>query len=154
MVAVLHSHPIESPQLQLVLLPDLCLLDDHAMPDDGNLPDRDDLLYDQASTALGNDSDVGSYAARRCVGVALVAVMIWLAFTTATTLASWATGAGEPTFPGNGGPVSYTIQPGDTVWSVARQYQPGGDVRPFVDEIVELNGGPNIVVGQELVLVP
>jgi Tfp pilus assembly protein FimV len=47
--------------------------------------------------------------------------------------------------------VHYVVQPGDTLWSIARQVAPGRDPRPVVDALVEANdlhGG--LQVGQEL----
>jgi len=134
MVAVVQSHPIESPQLQLVPPPE------HSVDND------------VATIAPQAGNHVASYPARRWLAAVLVAAMIWLVVTTVTTLVAWTVGVGEPTLPGNGALVTHTIEPGDSVWSVARQYQPSGDVRPFVDEIVGLNGGTKIFVGQELIL--
>ena len=34
------------------------------------------------------------------------------------------------------------VQPGDTVWTIARAVEPDGDVRPLVDAIVESPPGP------------
>jgi LysM repeat protein len=53
-------------------------------------------------------------------------------------------------------PVSYatvTVQPGDTVWSLAERGTPtGGDVQATVDEILTANhlGSANLAVGQHL----
>lgn len=44
------------------------------------------------------------------------------------------------------------VEPGDTVWSIARRIQPSGDVRPLVDRIVALNDGPDLVAGDHLPL--
>jgi len=44
----------------------------------------------------------------------------------------------------------YVVQPGDTLWSIARRLQPEGDVRPLVDRLVDLNGGTDLAVGQRL----
>lgn len=44
----------------------------------------------------------------------------------------------------------YVVQPGDTLWSIARRLQPEGDVRPLVDQLVDLNGGTDLAVGQRL----
>ena len=74
------------------------------------------------------------------------------------------TGAGAPATPvtvhaplaygSSGTPVPdaavYVVQPGDTVWSIARELAPGGDVRGMVDRIVGLNGGAALQVGQHL----
>lgn len=41
------------------------------------------------------------------------------------------------------------VQPGDTVWSVAREYGPQGwDVRRTVDVILELNGLSSVDLGR------
>ncbi|OUZ09999.1 hypothetical protein BHE97_09065 [Aeromicrobium sp. PE09-221] len=43
-------------------------------------------------------------------------------------------------------PVATTtvqVQPGQTLWSIAAEANPGGDVRATVDEIVRLNALPN-----------
>ena len=44
----------------------------------------------------------------------------------------------------------YVVQPGDTLWSIARRLQPEGDLRPLVDQLVDLNGGTDLAVGQRL----
>ena len=41
-------------------------------------------------------------------------------------------GFGDPT-------VVYVVQPGDTLWSIARRADPGADPRPLVDRLVEVN---------------
>jgi len=47
--------------------------------------------------------------------------------------------------------VAYVVEPGDTLWSIARRVAPGRDPRPVVDALVEANdlhGG--LQAGQEL----
>ncbi len=46
----------------------------------------------------------------------------------------------------------YVVQPGDTLWSIARRLQPEGDVRALVHQLVAVNGGAALGVGQRLVL--
>ena len=48
----------------------------------------------------------------------------------------------------------YVVQPGDTVWTIARKLDPNGDPRAVVDRIVELNGGAALQPGQRLRLTP
>jgi nucleoid-associated protein YgaU len=45
------------------------------------------------------------------------------------------------------------VEPGDSVWSIARSLQPEGDVRPLVHTIVQANGAEPLQPGQEI-LVP
>jgi LysM repeat protein len=49
-------------------------------------------------------------------------------------------------------PAAYVVQPGDTVWSVARGLQPAGDLRPLVAHITSSNGGASLDVGQVLII--
>jgi LysM domain len=47
--------------------------------------------------------------------------------------------------------VTYVVEPGDTLWSIARRVAPGRDPRPVVDGLIEANdvrGG--LRAGQEL----
>jgi hypothetical protein len=50
------------------------------------------------------------------------------------------------------GTETLLVPPGATLWSIARELQPTGDVRPVVDELVALNGGATLETGQRLVL--
>jgi hypothetical protein len=49
-------------------------------------------------------------------------------------------------------PVAYVVQPGDTVWAIARRLQPEGDVRPLVDRIADRTGGGALLAGQRIAL--
>ena len=42
------------------------------------------------------------------------------------------------------------VQPGDTIWTIARRLQPTGDVRPLVDALIGLNGSGPLQPGQQL----
>lgn len=44
------------------------------------------------------------------------------------------------------------VEPGDSVWSIARSLQPEGDVRPLVHRIVQVNGSRLLQPGQEIVV--
>jgi hypothetical protein len=47
--------------------------------------------------------------------------------------------------------VTYVVQPGDTLWSIARRVAPGQDPRPVVDGLIEANGvRGGLQTGQEL----
>jgi LysM repeat protein len=42
------------------------------------------------------------------------------------------------------------VQPGDTLWSIARSLQPAGDVRQLVDELAQRAGGSGVQAGQRI----
>lgn len=42
------------------------------------------------------------------------------------------------------------VQPGDTLWSIARRVQPRGDVRPLVSALIDAYGGTPLHVGQTI----
>jgi len=51
------------------------------------------------------------------------------------------------------GPTSaraYVVQPGDTLWSIARTLHPHGDLRPVVDRLEARAGGADLVPGQRI----
>lgn len=87
------------------------------------------------------------------VGAVLVAAIFVLGRFGAAS-ASDIVGAGVPaTAVGDGhAGTTHVVEPGDTVWSVARRLQPDGDVRGLVDRIVARNGGATVTVGQRLML--
>jgi LysM repeat protein len=44
------------------------------------------------------------------------------------------------------------VQPGDTLWSIARRVQPAGDLRPLVDKLDAQRHGRALQVGETIVL--
>ncbi len=46
----------------------------------------------------------------------------------------------------------YVVQPGDTLWSIATEIAPERDPRAVVDALREANGGPELEVGDRLIL--
>ena len=47
---------------------------------------------------------------------------------------------------------TYVVQPGDTLWSIARRLQPHGDVRPLVHRLISVNGDAALEIGQRLTI--
>ena len=47
---------------------------------------------------------------------------------------------------------SVVVEPGDTLWSIARRLQPNGDVRPLVDRLVAAQGSTVIEPGDRIAL--
>lgn len=46
----------------------------------------------------------------------------------------------------------YVVRPGDTLWGIAAEIAPDRDPREVVEALREVNGGPELQVGAELVL--
>jgi len=96
------------------------------------------------------------YRRRRLGAVLAVATFVvvgYLAFTGARVLtadagAAPAVATATPTV-AVPGPV-YVVQPGDTLWSIARSLQPSGDVRQLVDQLSDQVGHGPLVAGQTL----
>jgi hypothetical protein len=86
---------------------------------------------------------------RALLAVLLLAIALaWGAVRTAAAL------GGEPASvpERRPGPITYVVEPGDTIWSIARRLQPSGDVRDLVRSLVAANGGAEVDVGDRLVL--
>ena len=64
-----------------------------------------------------------------------------------TAVATHPIGTGAHTPPA---PVEVVVQPGDTLWSIARSIQPTGDVRQLVDRLAVRAGGAAVASGQRL----
>jgi hypothetical protein len=97
------------------------------------------------------------YMRRRIVvglAVVLVGIVTWLAVAGAASLLR-ETPSGE-TAPlalpaaADAPNASYVVQPGDTLWGIARQLDPEGDIRVLVDELAARAGGAGLHAGQRL----
>jgi len=91
------------------------------------------------------------YVRRRLlVALVLVAVVVAVWFGAGNVLASR---SGVPASATSARPaISYVVQPGDTLWSIATARQGGTSVSSYVDLMVQRNGGAVIQVGQVLTL--
>jgi LysM repeat protein len=47
---------------------------------------------------------------------------------------------------------TYVVRRGDTLWSIAAAIAPDSDPRPVVDALRDANGGPELQVGERLVI--
>ncbi|MGQ0520862.1 MAG: LysM peptidoglycan-binding domain-containing protein [Actinomycetota bacterium] len=50
------------------------------------------------------------------------------------------------------GRATYVVQPGDTLWGIARALQPAGDVRPLVHRLAASRGGAPLQAGERVAL--
>jgi hypothetical protein len=116
-------------------------------------PRRPALRVIEGGRAPGAAARRATYRRRRLAAVALLAAVVLTALLLANAVLAGSAGGGTPTTAaGTDRPAVHVVQPGDTLWSIARAERPGADVRLTVDRLVALNGGAPLQVGQELVL--
>ena len=90
---------------------------------------------------------------RRRVVAALVLLAVVVLASLAVSRVATVLGGAPASVPGHRvGPVAYVVQPGDTLWGIARRLQPEGDVRSLVGALSEANGGADLQVGERLTL--
>ena len=92
-----------------------------------------------------------TYRRRRLVaGLLLVTVLAvgWLAIDAAAGAAA-RLAAPQPAAI-EGPTVVVEAGPGDTLWTLAREVQPAGDVRPAVEAMIAERGGSSVQVGDEV----
>lgn len=97
-----------------------------------------------------------SSASRRAVYLRRrLAVLVLLAAVIACGWRGVALGSEPLIAPGSpvpSGQQVHVVEPGDTLWSIARSLQPTGDVRPVVDRLADLRGGRPLQVGERIPL--
>lgn len=83
-------------------------------------------------------------------GAAAVAAFLALLLSSGVSGALGGDPLTTPARPADG--ARYVVQPGDTVWSIAAEVAPSGDVRPVVDAIVAARGTSPLQPGETIVL--
>jgi hypothetical protein len=99
------------------------------------------------------------YRRRQVVALILAVALVVVAMTgIRALLPSAGADGGRPlsatdgSTPVTAGTEIHLVQPGETLWHIARDLQPSGDLRALVDELAALNGGATLEAGQTLVL--
>lgn len=96
---------------------------------------------------------------RAAVVVGLLALAVALRVVVGWVAAGWSSRPVDPHASGRAlrqasDGSTYVVQPGDTLWAIARHLQPTGDVRPLVERLRRTNGRTSLVPGERLVLPP
>lgn len=116
-------------------------------------PARPALRVLEGGRAPGRLARRAVYRRRRLVALLLVLLVTGTLVVLANAVVARTAGGGTPaSVAGTSAPSEHVVQPGDTLWSIARTIDPEGDVRVTVDRLVERNGGGPLVVGQRLEL--
>jgi len=115
--------------------------------------------YARAQAPRARRLPAGVYHRRRLGVVVVVATLVLVGYLAsvgvAALLARPAVGApATPAAASGAHPAGrvYVVQPGDTLWSIARSVHPHGDLRPVVDRLEARAGGATIVPGQRITL--
>jgi nucleoid-associated protein YgaU len=88
-------------------------------------------------------------SAATCWRRRVVAVAVGLAALVMAAKAGAALGGSPLAVPERRPAVTHhTVQPGDTLWSIATRFEPGEDPRPVVDELSAVRGGAPLVPGE------
>jgi hypothetical protein len=92
-----------------------------------------------------------TYRRRRLVAVLVLVTVLVIAIQLAQALAGVAAGWSAPTSaPIEGPTVTVEAGPGDTLWSLAREVRPEGDVRPLVEAMVADRGTAAVAIGEQV----
>ena len=103
-----------------------------------------------------------AYRRRRLAALALVVGAVLLARAALVWLGGGPLTASEPAPPrppaavsagaDRAGAPGYVVRPGDTLWTIARQLQPAGDVRPLVSRLSAARQGAPLEAGERITL--
>lgn len=127
----------------------------HARPEHADRPDL--RVIQGGRPARGLPSRAVRIRRRRLVALVAVLLVALLAIGAVRLVAGVLGTDAAPAAPSAAALVQppasvYVVQPGDTLWSIARRVAPGSDPRAVVDRLSARNGGPGLVVGQQLTL--
>ncbi len=126
-------------------------------PDEYDVPGREesyDLRLVEAprhgARSAGRRGPSVAVRRRRTLLAAMGLLLVGLALPlSGTGGASHATGSALAE---TGHPVTYTVRPGDTLWTIAERVDPTTDPRPLVARLAAQTGSDNVEPGERIVL--
>ncbi len=89
---------------------------------------------------------------RRRIGVGLAAIVLAVVGVGVSSTRFADAGQTRPTVDAPADAPVVIVQPGDTLWSLAREVQPDGDIRPLVAQLSRSHGGSSLRAGERIVL--
>ena len=92
-------------------------------------------------------TDVPAYRRRRLVALVAALVVVVAIVVGVSSFLGAPASAGAPAV---GGRVTHVVQPGETYWSIAAGLEHEGDLRVFVDRLVDANGARTLVPGDRI----
>lgn len=92
-------------------------------------------------------ADAGVYRRRRLVAIAMVVGVVLGLLSFGREAGANRTAEAEAA-----AAVTVVVQPGDTLWDIARSLAPGEDPRPLADSLSDLAGGTSLQPGQRIVV--
>lgn len=113
-----------------------------AVPDPVEVPERLATVHELPVVHLDE-----IYRRRRLVALAIVVSLVL-----GVVSVVWSSGAGSETPVEPTESVTVVVQPGDTLWAIATELDPGADPRALVDRLTDLAGSTALQPGQELVV--
>jgi len=85
---------------------------------------------------------------RRRLLVVVLAVIVVVGLVASTRRVQ----ADDGSAPITGEPMAYVVQPGDSLWSIAKRLAPGSDPRPIVHRLERSAGSALLSVGQTVII--
>ena len=123
------------------------------VPPGPGAPTRPALRVLEGGRAPSRVAQRAVYRRRRLAALAVVVGAVVAVLLLASAVLAKTAGGGTPhPVAGTSVPAVHVVQPGETIWSIARSLASEGDVRLMVDRLVERNGGVPLRVGQRLEL--
>jgi Tfp pilus assembly protein FimV len=94
-----------------------------------------------------------TYRRRRAAAAGLALVIVLVAAQAGGALGDQPLAVSErrPAFSSASTGVHYVVEPGDSLWSIAEELEPGEDPRPVVDALAEARGDAPLIPGETIV---